>query len=257
MEGKIVLIVDDSKQIREQIKNMISARFKSLKFYDAENLSEAVKIINTQPPDILILDLALPDGNGLELIEQTKNKLTNTTKIILTNYPYKQFRQRAFELDVEHFFDKSIEMQKILDLLENDFSTKNSGKQFMEEKTKNILVVDDSPTLRKMVIASLKAFPNSIFYEAQNGLEAIEKLALTEIDAVILDLNMPDVQGMEVLKFIKSHELYKNVKVIILTTRTDDESRNEALQLGADLYMTKPFQPNDLLSNLRKVFERT
>lgn len=119
----------------------------------------------------------------------------------------------------------------------------------------NILVVDDSATLRKMVIASLKSYPNSNFIEAENGLEAIEKLTLTKVDAVILDLNMPDIQGMEVLKFIKTHESYKNLKVIILTTRSDEESRTEALNLGADLYMTKPFQPNELFTNFKNVFE--
>ncbi len=147
-------------------------------------------------------------------------------------------------------------MNKIVEAIDEYNQHNITGTKQMSNETIHILVVDDSATLRKMVIASLKSYPNSIFIEAENGLEAIEKLTISKVDAVILDLNMPDIQGMEVLKFIKTHEAYKNLKVIILTTRSDEESRIEAITLGADLYMTKPFQPDELLSNFKNIFER-
>ncbi|HEY9835621.1 MAG TPA: response regulator, partial [Vampirovibrionales bacterium] len=95
---------------------------------------------------------------------------------------------------------------------------------------KRILVVDDSATMRKMVIASLRDLTNVIFQEAGNGLEAIEQLAVAPFDLMILDLNMPDMHGLEVLRFVLGHPSYNATPIVILTTKGDEGSRSEAIQ---------------------------
>jgi two-component system chemotaxis response regulator CheY len=120
---------------------------------------------------------------------------------------------------------------------------------------KQILVVDDSPTIRRMVRASLaRFFPTAEFLEAASGLEAIERLALDAIGLIVLDLNMPDMHGLEVLQFVRSHDKYRSVPVAILTTRGDDGSRSAAMQAGASLYLTKPFSPEQLGRDVRTLF---
>ena len=114
-----------------------------------------------------------------------------------------------------------------------------------------ILVVDDSPTIRRMVKASLDAVPNTAFVEAASGLQAIEAVAVTAVDLVVLDLNMPDMHGLDVLRFVRSHDHYKDVPVLVLTTRGDGMSRDSALQAGASAYMTKPFLPGALESSVK------
>jgi two-component system chemotaxis response regulator CheY len=110
-----------------------------------------------------------------------------------------------------------------------------------------ILVVDDSPTIRRMVKASLAQLPDSVeFVEAASGLEAIERLGLGAVDLIVLDLNMPDMHGLEVLGFVRSHQRYRLLPVLVLTTRGDDESRTAALAAGATAYLTKPFTPQSL-----------
>ena len=110
-----------------------------------------------------------------------------------------------------------------------------------------VLVIDDSPTIRRMVKASLSSLPAPVeFVEAASGLEAIERLALGPVDLIVLDLNMPDMHGLEVLGFVRSHQKYRRVPVIVLTTRGDDASRQAALQGGASIYLTKPFEPRVL-----------
>ena len=96
-----------------------------------------------------------------------------------------------------------------------------------------------------MVRASLR-LPNVTLSEASNGLEAIEQLALAGVDLIILDLNMPDMHGIEVLQFVRGHHAYSRIPVIILTTRDDDASRDKALGAGATAYLTKPFAPDAL-----------
>jgi len=114
-----------------------------------------------------------------------------------------------------------------------------------------ILIVDDSPTIRKMVRASLRPLDTVDFVDAANGLEAIEQVALGPVALMILDLNMPDMHGVDVLKFIRRHPSSREVPVVVLTTRGDDASREAAITAGATQYMTKPFVPHALLSAVR------
>jgi two-component system chemotaxis response regulator CheY len=118
----------------------------------------------------------------------------------------------------------------------------------------HLLIVDDSQTIRRMVKASLTplAIP---FIEAGSGLEAIEQLAVGDITLMVLDLNMPDMHGLEVLGFVRSHKKFHQLPVIVLTTRDDAGSREAALQAGATMYLTKPFTPQALLSEARAVLD--
>jgi two-component system, chemotaxis family, chemotaxis protein CheY len=118
---------------------------------------------------------------------------------------------------------------------------------------KRILVVDDSATMRKMVIASLRDLKNISFSEAGNGLEAIEQIEIAPFDLMILDLNMPDMHGLEVLKFVLGHPNYQATPIIILTTKGDENSRSEAIAAGATCYLTKPFQPKFLAGQVKEL----
>ncbi|MFL6213136.1 MAG: response regulator [Blastocatellia bacterium] len=118
---------------------------------------------------------------------------------------------------------------------------------------KKILIVDDSPTMRRMVIASLRDLSGVRFDEAASGLEAIERLALAPADLMVLDLNMPDMHGMEVVQFVRRHQAYRAIPIIILTTRGDESSRAAALEAGATAYLTKPFLPHILSARVREL----
>ena len=106
-----------------------------------------------------------------------------------------------------------------------------------------ILVADDSATIRKMVRASLQALGTSTFAEAASGLEAIEQLAIAPVSLLVLDLNMPDMHGIDVLRFVRRQTSMRQLPIIVLTTRGDDSSRETAQEAGATAYLTKPFLP--------------
>jgi two-component system, chemotaxis family, chemotaxis protein CheY len=114
-----------------------------------------------------------------------------------------------------------------------------------------VLIVDDSPTIRRMVRVSLERLPGVTFREAQTGLEAIEALVVTPADLIVLDLNMPDMHGVDVLKFLRAQSSFKTLPVVVLTTRGDEPSRQAALAAGATLFVTKPFSPAALASDVR------
>jgi two-component system chemotaxis response regulator CheY len=119
-----------------------------------------------------------------------------------------------------------------------------------------ILVADDSATMRRMVMAALRGLDEVEFEEAQSGLEAIERLSVEPVDLVVLDLNMPDVHGLEVLRFVRSHQAFAHIPVIVLTTRGDEGSREAALREGAMLYLTKPFAPDVLAPQVRELLQQ-
>lgn len=118
---------------------------------------------------------------------------------------------------------------------------------------KRILVVDDSPTIRRMMIASLRGLSGVEFDEANNGLEAIERLALAPVNMLFLDLNMPDIHGLEVIEFVRGHQAYSDIPICVVTTRGDDESRAQALKAGANVYLTKPFTPQDIVAQASRL----
>ena len=119
------------------------------------------------------------------------------------------------------------------------------------------LIVDDSPTMRRMVIASLHDVCIGGFSQAASGLEALEQLALGPVSLMVLDLNMPDMHGLEVLRFVRKHPAFRTLPVIVLTTRGDEESRTAAVNAGASLYLTKPFAPHALAGHARALLAGT
>ena len=87
--------------------------------------------------------------------------------------------------------------------------------------------------------------------EAASGLEAIERLSLKRFDALILDLNMPDIGGLEVVQFVRSQDATRSLPIVVVTTRGDDASRIDVLNAGASRFMTKPFAPEAILAEVR------
>ena len=116
---------------------------------------------------------------------------------------------------------------------------------------KEILVVDDSKVMREMIVACLRPEVDLAFTHAGSGLEAIEKLSLKPFQLVVLDLNMPDIGGIEVVEFVRGQDTLRELPIIVVTTRGDESSRTQALDAGASRFMTKPFTPESLLSEVR------
>ena len=116
-----------------------------------------------------------------------------------------------------------------------------------------ILVVDDSKVMREMIVACLRGEPGLRFTHAASGLEAIERLSLGRFDLMFLDLNMPDIGGYEVLEFVRGQDTLRDVPIVVVTTRGDDGSRERALAAGATRFMTKPFEPAEILAVLRSL----
>jgi two-component system chemotaxis response regulator CheY len=116
-----------------------------------------------------------------------------------------------------------------------------------------VLVVDDSRVMREMIIACLRAEGALEFAHAGSGLEAIERLSLKPFDLMVLDLNMPDIGGLEVIEFVRGQDKLRGLPILVVTTRGDESSRSRALETGASAFMTKPFAPEAILAEVRRL----
>jgi two-component system chemotaxis response regulator CheY len=116
-----------------------------------------------------------------------------------------------------------------------------------------LLIVDDSKLMRDMVAACLRPLGEVAFEFAGTGLEAIERLALAGFDLVVLDLNMPDVGGLEVIEFVRAQDQLRALPILVITTRGDDDVRARVLGAGASSFVAKPFAPHELLDQARRL----
>ncbi len=119
-------------------------------------------------------------------------------------------------------------------------------------KQNKILIIDDEPQIRKMLKIILDAHHYKTF-EAENGKTGLYEVAMRHPDAVILDLGLPDMDGLEVLKQLRE---WTELPILILTVKSDSKEKVSGLDLGADDYVTKPFDSEELLARLRVILRR-
>src|SRR5512139_4060370 len=104
-----------------------------------------------------------------------------------------------------------------------------------------ILVVDDSATTRSLVASYLADWPDVEVVEASSGFEALRVLPARRIDLIVTDINMPDINGLELISFVRANPNYRAIPVVIISTENTAEDRKRGLELGASDYLIKPF----------------
>jgi two-component system chemotaxis response regulator CheY len=113
----------------------------------------------------------------------------------------------------------------------------------MTGSQRRALVVDDQPSIRRVVRAYLEMVLKCEVREAENGVDAIKQLLASPFDLIITDLVMPEMTGLELLGYIRRHETLRRIPVIMLTSQGDETDRRKAMALGVNDYLVKPFAP--------------
>ncbi len=226
-----ILIVEDSKMVSNALKREF-ARL-NYKADQAFSFAESKKLLTTKEYDLIILDLHLPDGEGYDLIDDIKS-LSRTKVIILTANKEHLKRDKLFE-------------SGIVDYIVKDSNLVNSVKEVLKsikniEQIKNskILLIDDSKFIHKQLKNVLEA-RNYLYDGAFSGSEGLEKLEEGSYDLLILDIELGDINGADVLKIIKKNHKFDLVPVIILSGAITPELTREVLRGGANDLMKKPF----------------
>jgi CheY-like chemotaxis protein len=119
--------------------------------------------------------------------------------------------------------------------------------------TKNLLVVDDSATTRMLISLTLKKGESFHIIEASNGSEAVARLDSESVDMVLTDINMPEMNGLELISHIREQHSKQNIPIIVITTKGEESARDRGLSLGANAYILKPISGAKLQSLVKEL----
>jgi len=228
---KNILVVEDSKTFN----NIISRKLKdfSQSIDQAYSLQSALESLEHKKYDLIILDLHLPDGEGLDLIYEFKS-LTETKIIVLTAMQDENLREELFRCGVLDYIVKdsnvAYSISEIIKVI-----------QHISEKVQDkILIIDDSRFICRQVknILEPRNYNIEAVYNAKDGLR---KFIQNDYNLIILDMELPDMHGTEVLKIIRAQKRHQLTPVMVLSGTTDANVIRDILKNGANDYLKKPF----------------
>lgn len=110
-----------------------------------------------------------------------------------------------------------------------------------------IMVVEDSPTMRQLISFAMKRVPGAKVVEATDGVDALKKLSAEKVDLILADINMPVMDGLKLVSLVRGNPEYREIPVIIITTEGAEEDKNKAMAIGANAYLPKPIQTQELI----------
>lgn len=117
---------------------------------------------------------------------------------------------------------------------------------------KKILIAEDSPTMRSLLVSTIETLGAYEITEAGSGFEALRLLPRQKVDLIITDVNMPDINGLELISYVRNNNNYQNIPLFIISTESSEKDMEKGLALGANEYLVKPFNPLKLQELIRR-----
>ena len=117
------------------------------------------------------------------------------------------------------------------------------------------LIVEDSPMMRQLLVFALARVKNLRVTEADDGVDGLRKLATGKFDIVLTDINMPIMDGLKLVRRVRTDPVHKDVPIVIITTESAEEDRQRALALGANAYITKPIQAPRVIAKVKELLK--
>ena len=226
-----ILIIEDSRLINKLLFKELSSLGFNVK--QAYNLNEARNIIESEKLDLIILDLHLPDGEGIELLDEL-HSMSDAKVVVLSSIDDKYLREELFRYGILDYIIKDKNLKySILELIKII--------KFAAETNKGeILIIDDSRFLSKQLknILTPRNYNVTNAYTFKDGLDFLKK---KNFDLLILDLNLPDGHGVEILEKVRESNNTLDLPVIVLSGEANPDLIRDVLKKGANDYLSKPF----------------
>lgn len=234
------LIVDDSRTTLRILHDQLAARMPELEIERASNGRQAIELYRDFKPNVVFLDIVMPEMDGYEALRQMRMLGYETTIAMVTATHDDVSLKRALRLGASAFIHKPYSSPEIARVLNVAFS---------ESPPLGVLLVDDSKVQRQFVRTLLEAaVPTAIVEEADDGIHGLRQYLSGLQDIVFIDLNMPRMNGEDLLKEIKS--VNEATRVAVVSATTNDALEQRCRDLGADLFLNKPLTPEQLIAGL-------
>lgn len=237
-----LLIVDDEKGLCEYLKEFFGPR--GYQVFIATKAEDALSLVKKENPQLVLLDINMPDINGLEALRQIKKIAPQARVIMVTVSDDSDTRDKAKALGADEFVRKPF----TTDYLEDVVILKVSEITKTKEPAK-ILIADDEEDVRSSLKRILTRRFECDVFEAASGEEALDYLKKDKFDLVLLDIKMPGISGMDVIK--EKKKLKYQPVIWVITGFDSEEIAREVIKEGADEYIPKPFSTRLLDTKVR------
>jgi two-component system sensor histidine kinase/response regulator len=252
---KNILLVDDEPMVLEVTARML--RENGFIVEEASSGSDALKLLHKGRTNLLITDMQMPGMNGVELIHRAHEKFPDIEVIIVSAYGTEATRHKLEQTGVFGYIDKPIQFDKLsamalLAIKSNRVVRLGYGKQTPEVhfNRERILVVDDNPELLEILSRILFEQGYKVT-TAINGSQAYEMILVNDYDLIILDINMPKMNGVETVKAIRYDD--PDTFILLISGEAEPKKIQEAMALGANTFIPKPLDFDTFLSAIKKI----
>ncbi len=251
-----ILVVDDHPGMATTLARAISQISSGIDVIPATSGGDALNRVGTEAVDLVVTDMMMPDMNGLELIEKLRAHPAGRPAytILITAYDVPGLKESARRLKVNETLIKPFRPEYLCQLISKALEEMGRAKSPISNPAARqpfkILIADDLAD-NVSLLSRYLLNEGYTFVSSSNGVETLEKVRSEMPDLVLLDINMPEKDGFEVLQEIRADPAIEHIPVIILTAaRPDSLDIQSGLNLGADDYVTKPFDRRELLARI-------
>ena len=261
LKGENILIVDEKATNRMVVREVLSAQNANIVL--AENGNEAMQLLGENNIKIIIIDSNLQDIDGFELAETIKSQNDNAIVSMMINPSgLNEHMERINAIGIDSYLVKPIKQKDLLELVSNALShtkpTKKSSDivdlQSNQSEKNKLLLVDDNSDNRLLIIAYLKKL-NYMIDEAENGQIAVELFQKNKYDIVLMDVQMPVMDGHKAARTIREWEKKNSkntVPIIALTAHATKEEIEKCSAAGCTAHLSKPVKKSVLVDSLNK-----
>ena len=271
-----ILIVDDEPLNAKLLAAMIpSDEYDTVRVFSGE---EALKIVADLRPDLILMDIMMPDLNGYELTRILKSdpESRDIPIVLVTAFGGTDCEIKGLEAGADEFLNKPVNRTELLartkSLLSlrqykeqikartcsiNSITSEGKGKNLSENDINlpSILIVEDNRIDAKLIQSYLQAEPFQIKI-AQDGEEAISCAQQERIDVILLDLILPGINGYKVCSTLKEMEGTQNIQIVAITSLSDLDSKLKSIELGVDDYLVKPVNRHILRTRVKSLIKK-
>ena len=263
---RVLLLEDNPYTLKAMTRYLEGFEFKVTPFSNAEEALTALKKAARKIPfDLIIPDIDLPGMDGLEAFEALKSIAGgNLPPVLLTHSPLipKKRKEKARKLGIQHFISKPIKQSPLLNIIAEIFGGEplegppaEVDAEYIDDFVDvTVLLVEDNP-INQRVATEMLTRAGIRVDSAENGLAAISAIKKNSYDAVLMDVQMPEMDGLEVTRIIRSELNMQELPIIALTAHTMTGDKDRCLDAGMNDYLPKPIDRLALFQTLKKNIE--
>jgi len=241
-----ILVVDDSAVVRSVLSKELLRS--GIEVTQAENGQQAFDIALCKEFDLIITDVEMPVMDGIALCRKLKSNpgTKQTPIVILSSLDREEDIKKGYKAGASTYISKAQAKESLIETIEKTLHKTTF------QRGRTILVVDDSLTIRKLVEKGLKEVGFEVA-KAENGLAALEILAQEKPDLILSDIDMPEMNGETFCQRVHAEPALASIPFVVMSANNDRPIMRRMLQLGADAYLVKPFNIDQLVITVEKL----